>query len=38
MQQPCPQVVGEHTDYGVLTILKQDTVGGLQVKITRTMD
>src|SRR5919109_1520867 len=25
--------VGEHTDYGLLTILKQDTSGGLEIKI-----
>ena len=30
--------VGEHTDYGVLTILKQDDIGGLQVKRSRWMD
>jgi len=24
--------VGEHTDYGILTVLRQDTVAGLQVK------
>ena len=27
-----PWGVGEHTDYGLLTILKQDQVGGLEIK------
>src|SRR5688572_8070825 len=29
---PDPRGVGEHTDYGLLTLLYQDDVGGLQVK------
>jgi isopenicillin N synthase-like dioxygenase len=36
VKQPSPDDVlwgvGEHTDYGLLTILRQDTTGGLQVK------
>lgn len=27
--------VGEHTDYGLLTVLKQDDVGGLEVKTSK---
>lgn len=32
------EAVGEHTDYGYLTVLKQDDTGGLQVKCEATGD
>jgi isopenicillin N synthase-like dioxygenase len=31
-EKPDAQGVGEHTDYGLLTILKQDMSGGLEIK------
>lgn len=34
-QDPDLWGVGEHTDYGLLTLLKQDVVGGLQLKNRR---
>jgi isopenicillin N synthase-like dioxygenase len=33
LEDPSSWGVGEHTDYGLLTILRQDATGGLQVKI-----
>ena len=32
LDQPSQRRIGEHTDYGTITLLFQDSVGGLQVK------
>jgi isopenicillin N synthase-like dioxygenase len=32
---PTSQPVGEHTDYGYLTLLRQDSTGGLQAKLRK---
>ena len=32
---PNSQPVGEHTDYGYLTLLRQDSTGGLQAKLRK---
>jgi isopenicillin N synthase-like dioxygenase len=33
---PTSQPVGEHTDYGYLTLLRQDSTGGLQAKLRKS--